>query len=342
MLGTADYLPGVRVLVRSLARSAQCVPSLLSWLIIAHRQAHALRTGGAAFPLVVLVPGDLAQSDVQPLLDDAARHGASNAAFDVHIRRVGRMQYADGWTTAGCRYWWLNAAGHYAELEHSLNKLWAFDLVDYAAVVYLDADVLPLKAPDELFAMAQAWRRGDSKPLTGGDAAPADRPPFFAAAPDWGRHGGDAPGFNAGVFVGTPCASLRPQLLALAASPTHARHARCHRRGTADQPLLQYYFGLDAVTLPVRYNLLQPGLVARPWLAAVYPPVMLHFTKHKPWQLPAESAEAQQPGMRDWMGVCALIGCCDPPASCSPPPVPLPRGPHWKRSAEAKQGAKDD
>lgn len=304
-------------------------------------QAHALRMGGAAHPLVVLVPDDVVPGVEQPLLNDAARYSSSNTVFKVYVRRIQRINYTQGWTTAGCRYWWLNAAGHYAELEHSLNKLWAFDLADYKSIVYIDADVLPLRAPNELFALAQARRNSTSATHSGEPHALVERPPFFAAAPDWGRHGGDAPGFNAGVFVATPCIGLRQHLLQLAASPTSAHAARCHRRGTADQPLLQYFFGLDTFMLPVRYNMLQPGLVARPWLARVYPPVMLHFTKHKPWQTPAGSDLQQQPGMRDWRELCGQLECCSPQTLCAPPRDAPPRGPHFKRRAVKTHAASD-
>ena len=108
-------------------------------------QAHALRRHGAAHPLVVLLPKDLPAGVEQPLLDDAAAHGTgAHGSFTVSVERVDRLFYAPGWTTAGCRYWWLNAAGHYAELEQSLNKLWAFSLTRFAMVVYLDADGNPM------------------------------------------------------------------------------------------------------------------------------------------------------------------------------------------------------
>jgi len=123
-----------------------------------------------------------------------------------------------------------------------------------------------------------------------------------------------------------------PELRALAASPAHAHAARCHRRGTADQPLLQYYFGLDVLGLPLRYNVLQPSLVARPALAATYPPVMLHFTKLKPWEAHGDAAGSAQPGVAAWAAVCAQIRCCEAAGACGPPRKRLPRGPHWERA----------
>jgi len=296
LLASEDYLPGVRAL------------------------AQGLRAGGAAHPLLVLLPEDLPLGVEAPLLaDGGAEEAHGGGGFGVRAARVPRLRYAPGWTTAGCRYWWLNAAGHYAELEHSLSKLWVFNLTRYTAVLYLDADALPLgDAPDELFGLAAARRRG------------ADGPPLFAAAPDWGRHGGDAPGFNAGVFLVTPCAGLTERLLALAASPAHAAAARCARRGTADQPLLQYYWGLDALTLPMRYNTLQPGLAARRQLAAAYPPQVVHFTKAKPWEAypPRAGAAAE---FAAWAAACDAVACCAPPARCGVPTAAAryPRGPRW-------------
>ena len=298
-LGTASYLPGVRALAQS------------------------LRAGGARHPLLVLVPEDVELDVDGPLQADQVRseEEGGGGAFEVRVRRVPRLRYAPGWTTAGCRYWWLNAAGHYAELEHSLTKLWAFNLSSqFAAVLYLDADTLPLGgAPEELFALAAARAGG-----RGGA-------PLFAAAPDWGRHGGDAPGFNAGVFLATPCDGLTERLLALAANPRHAHDARCHRRGTADQPLLQYYFGLDSVGLPVRYNLLQPSLAARPGLAADYPPRLVHFTKAKPWELyGANGMATRDDGYEEWAEACDAVACCAPPAQCgSLSASRFPRGPHF-------------
>ncbi len=315
-------------------------------------QAHALRRAGAAFPLVVLIPEDLPVGVEQPLLDDAAAHGGGpNGSFAVTAERVQRLFYAPGWTTAGCRYWWLNAAGHYAELEQSLNKLWAFSLTRFALVVYLDADVLPLAAPDELFALLGAQRRAlrVGPPQAGGTGRPATaqlhaharsvHTPLFAAAPDWGRHGGDAPGFNAGVFAATPCEGLLEELLSLAASPEHAHDARCHRRGTADQPLLQYYFGLDTFGLPLRYNMLQPGLAARPRLGDAYPPVVLHFTKLKPWEAVGDAAASQQPGMADWAAVCDELRCCEAAGACGPRRDARPRGPHFRRQTAERTHA---
>jgi hypothetical protein len=298
------------------------------------------------FPLVVLLPHDLTAGVEQPLLDDDAAHrrgGDNSSSFTVLTERVRRLTYAPGWTTAGCRYWWLNAAGHYAELEQSLNKLWAFSLTRYAMVVYLDADVLPLAAPDELFALHGAQRRvlrvsaRVQSPVAQVHArAKSVHAPFFAAAPDWGRHGGDAPGFNAGVFAATPCDGLLQELLSLAASPSHAHDARCHRRGTADQPLLQYYFGLDTFGLPLRYNMLQPGLAARPRLGDAYPPVLLHFTKLKPWEAHGDAAASQQPGVAEWAAVCDELRCCEPEGACGPPRNKLPRGPHFRRTPPAR------
>jgi len=296
-LSTPDYLPGVRAL------------------------AQALRTGGAAHPLLVLIPDDLPAGLEEPLVADAAASGAADSAAPQALR-VPRLRYAAGWTTAGCRYWWLNAAGHYAELEHSLTKLWVWNLTRYNALLYLDADTLPLgAAPDELFGLAAA--------RPGGRAGP----PLFAAAPDWGRHGGDAPGFNAGVFLTTPCGGLTGRLRALAADARHARDARCARRGTADQPLLQYYWGLDAIGLPMRYNALQPGLAARPRLAAAYPPRLVHFTKVKPWQAYPPAADAA-PEFASWAAACDTVSCCAPPARCGAPPR-YPRGPHFDAVAVA-------
>ena len=264
-------------------------------------QAHALRTGGASHPLLVLLPHDLPLGTEQALLEDESAFGNSSSGFSVQMRRVGRLRYPPGWTTAGCRYWWLNAAGHYAELEHSLTKLWAFSLTEYKQVVYLDADVLPIRAPEELFGL---W---DGAGL------------FFAAAPDWGRHGGDAPGFNAGVFAASTCAGLREELLQVMAEQGH--DARCHRRGTADQPLLQFFFGLDTIGLPLKYNVLQPGHVRRPGLVE---PVMLHFTKHKPWEV------AEGLGVSEWRAVCRQIGCCERGACDRRGVMKLPRGPHFR------------
>ena len=320
------------------SRGAACTDKEL------RRQAHALRTHGATYPLVVLLPRDLPRGVEQPLLDDDATHGdGANGSFSVSVQRVPRLLYAPGWTTAGCRYWWLNAAGHYAELEQSLNKLWVFSLTQFAAVVYLDADILPLAAPDELFALAGAqartFRVGASRESARGSRLHAKavgvRAPLFAAAPDWGRHGGDAPGFNAGVFVSTPCVGLLQELQKLAASAVHAHDARCHRRGTADQPLLQYYFGLDTFGLPMRYNTLQPGLRARPHLGDAYPPVLLHFTKVKPWAARGDDAVSAQPGMSEWAAICDDISCCDQPGACGPRPDLLPRGPHFRRKHTA-------
>ena len=76
-------------------------------------------------------------------------------------------------------------------------------------------------------------------------------------------------------------------------------------------------------------------LRARPRLGDAYPPVLLHFTKVKPWAARGDSAVSGQPGMSEWAAVCDDIGCCDQPGACGPRPDLLPRGPHFRRKGKA-------
>jgi hypothetical protein len=85
---------------------------------------------------------------------------------------------------------------------------------------YLDVDVFVVKSIDALF-------------LQSADVAP------YSAAPNWGGNAGQWE-TNSGVFVATPCKKIFDDMMRVGASDFVK--ARYYRSGTADQPLLNYYW----------------------------------------------------------------------------------------------------
>jgi glycogenin glucosyltransferase len=106
------------------------------------------------------------------------------------------------------------------DLRSAFTKIHLWNQTQFSKIVYIDADVVALRAPEELFAL----------------------PHPFSAAPDIGWP--DL--FNTGVMVVTPDPQVYSQLAELAASGTSF--------DGADQGLLNQHYGQNYNRISFKYN----------------------------------------------------------------------------------------
>ncbi|PHH79762.1 hypothetical protein CDD80_3882 [Ophiocordyceps camponoti-rufipedis] len=163
--------------------------------------AHSLRDTGTAYKLAVLVT-----------LDSVSAHAIAQlrAVYDyiIPVPRISNPQSTN-----------LHLMNR-PDLHSAFTKINLWKQMQFAKIVYMDADIVAYRAPDELF----------------------DLPHTFAAAPDTGWP--DL--FNSGVMVLTPNMGDFYAMLAMA------------ERGIsfdgADQGLLNMHFGTGFHRLPFTYN----------------------------------------------------------------------------------------
>ncbi len=145
-------------------------------------------------------------------------------------------------------------------------RLWQ---LDYARVVFLDADTLVLRNIDRLFEY-----------------------PEFSAAPNVYEALADFRRLNSGVFTARPDTTTFERMLA------RLDHPGAFWRRT-DQTFLQDFFP-DWHGLPVFDNMLQYVWLNLPELWH-WPSIrVLHFQYEKPWQLPHPRADALRPLIDLW------------------------------------------
>ncbi|KAF4582953.1 hypothetical protein GQ602_006097 [Ophiocordyceps camponoti-floridani] len=163
--------------------------------------AHSLRDTGTAYKLAVLVT-----------LDSISAHAIAQlrAVYDyiVPVPRISNHQNAN-----------LHLMNR-PDLHSAFTKINLWKQMQFTKIVYMDADVVAYRAPDELF----------------------DLPHTFAAAPDTGWP--DL--FNSGVMVLTPNMGDFYAMLAMA--------ERGISLDGADQGLLNMHFGTGFHRLPFTYN----------------------------------------------------------------------------------------
>ncbi|TKW67670.1 MAG: glycosyltransferase family 8 protein [Paracoccus denitrificans] len=241
----ADYATGALALVNSImatGSSADCV--VLHTAVPKDAQA-ALRGAGAR-----LIGVDL--------LDTSEAFNRAHAREALHARAA---------FTKGNKPPFHTPLDNFAKL-----RLW--QLVEYEAVVFIDADALMLKNCDKLFAY-----------------------PEFCAAPNVYESVADFHRLNSGVFT------ARPSLATFAAMMDRLDRPGVFWRRT-DQTFLQDFFP-DWHGLPVFYNMLQYVWFNLPQLWSWDEIHILHFQYDKPWQ-DHEKCEQLRPLIDLWQGYAGL------------------------------------
>ncbi|KGB83073.1 glycosyl transferase [Rhodovulum sp. NI22] len=239
LVTNADFALGAKALLRSLVLS------------------------GTAADLVVLHTGGVAAEDLAPLSALGARLvrtdllPTSDAFNEAHAKA---KLHAAAPFTKGTKPGFHTPLDNFAKL-----RLWQ---LDYARVVFLDADTLVLRNVDKLFDY-----------------------PEFCAAPNVYESLADFHRMNSGVFTARPSQTTFDAMLARLDAP-----GAFWRR--TDQTFLQAYFP-DWHGLPVFCNMLQYVWFAMPDLWS-WPDIrILHFQYEKPWQ-DHEKAEKLRPLIDLW------------------------------------------
>lgn len=241
LVTNSDYAVGARALMRS------------------------LRLSGTGADLVVLHTGAVTVADLAPLsalgarLLETALLPTSDAFNAAHARSVlhGAAPFTKGEKPA-----FHTPLDNFAKL-----RLW--QLTEYRACVFIDADALVLQNCDKLFDY-----------------------PEFCAAPNVYEGLGDFHRMNSGVFT------ARPSQVTFAAMLTMLDQPAVFWRRT-DQTFLQAYFP-DWHGLPVTYNVLQYVWFNLPDLWDWASIKILHYQYEKPWAVPHPRAAQLQPLIDLW------------------------------------------
>jgi alpha-N-acetylglucosamine transferase len=263
LVTNADFALGARALLRSLRLTDSGAD-----LAVMHTDGVA---SDALAPLAAqgarLVPVDLLPTS------DAFNHAHGKA--ELH----GRAPF-----TKGQKPPFHTPLDNFAKL-----RLWQ---LDYARVVFLDADTLVLRNIDRLFGY-----------------------PEFSAAPNVYEALADFRRLNSGVFTARPDPATFDRMLARLDAP-----GAFWRR--TDQTFLQDYFP-DWHGLPVFDNMLQYVWLDLPDLWH-WPSIrVLHYQYEKPWQVPHPRADALRPLIDLWHAY-AGDGPVPPTDSLPPPPGAAP------------------
>lgn len=254
-----DYALGARALVRS------------------------IRHTGTAADIVVLHTGAVTAEDLAPLADLGVRLAACallpmSEAFDAAHGRD-RLHRAAPFTKGG-------KPAFHTPLDNFVKlRLWQ---LDYARVIFVDADALVLRNCDRLFDY-----------------------PEFCAAPNVYESLGDFGRLNSGVFV------ARPSPATFAAMLTALDRPGAFWRRT-DQTFLQSFFP-DWHGLPVYCNLLQYVWFNLPDLWDWRQIRILHYQYEKPWDAANPKREQLKPLIDLWQAYFEGAGV---PADLSALPGP--------------------
>ncbi len=224
----------------------------------------SLRLSGTGADIVVMHTGGVTDADLAPLVARGARLVAvdlleTSDAFNLaHDRATlhGKVPFTKG-----------NKPAFHTPLDNFAKlRLWQ---LDYARVVFLDADTLVLRNCDRLFDY-----------------------PEFCAAPNVYEGLGDFHRMNSGVFTARPDAVTFDAMMARLNVPG-AFWPR------TDQSFLQAFFP-DWHGLPVFYNMLQYVWFNMPDLWRWEDIHVLHYQYEKPWQTDHPRAAQLRPLIALW------------------------------------------
>lgn len=240
LVTNADYALGAKALMRSLALTGTTADRVVLHTEVAEADLAPLRAIGCR----------LVRVDLLPTSEDFNRTHARDA---LHARAA---------FTKGNKPPFHTPLDNFAKL-----RLW--QLTEYRAVVFVDADALVLRNSDRLFDY-----------------------PEFCAAPNVYESVADFHRMNSGVFTARPSEATFTAML-----------DRLDRPGVfwrrTDQTFLEDFFP-DWHGLPVFCNMLQYVWFAMPELWDWTAIRILHFQYEKPWQTDHPKAEALRPLIELW------------------------------------------
>jgi len=241
LVTNADYARGAEALIRSIrltGSTADCV---------------VLHTGGVASDALDGLRALEARLIRTALLPTSDEFNAAHARDRLH----GLAPFTKG-----------EKPGFHTPLDNFV-KLRLWQLTEYAATVFIDADAIVLKNCDRLFEF-----------------------PEFCAAPNVYEGLGDFHRLNSGVFTARPSRATFAEMLDQLDRP-----GAFWRR--TDQSFLQHFFP-DWHGLPVFFNMLQYVWFNMPDLWSWDGIHILHFQYEKPWQDPHPKAEILAPLIELW------------------------------------------
>ena len=253
----ADYALGALALVNSIKATGTAADCVVLHTAVPDEGLAALRQAGAR-----LIAADLLETS-----DEFNRTHARDA---LHARAA---------FTKGGKPPFHTPLDNFAKL-----RLW--QLVEYASVVFIDADAVMLKNCDKLFTY-----------------------PEFCAAPNVYESLADFHRLNSGVFT------ARPSLATFAAMLDRLDRPGVFWRRT-DQTFLQDFFP-DWHGLPVFYNMLQYVWFNMPELWAWQDIHIVHYQYEKPWQ-DHDKADRLRPLIDLWRGFAGQGPRLDPASLANP------------------------
>lgn len=227
--------------------------------------ARSIRRTGTTADIVVLHTGAVADGDLVPL-----------EALDCRLVEVEHLSLSDAFNERHARGN-LHAAAPFTKGRkpafHSpldnFCKLRLWQLVEYDACIFIDADALVLKNIDRLFDY-----------------------PEFCAAPNVYESLADFHRMNSGVFVARPSLETFSEMLVVLDSP------EAFWRRT-DQTFLETFFP-DWHGLPVFMNMLQYVWFTMPALWDWNSISVLHYQYEKPWETNHPKADKLKPLIELW------------------------------------------
>ena len=253
----ADYALGALALINSIKATGTDADCVVLHTAVPEASLAPLRAAG----------GRLIRAE---LLDTSDEFNAAHARDALHARAA---------FTKGTKPPFHTPLDNFTKL-----RLW--QLTEYEAVVFIDADALMLKNCDKLFAY-----------------------PEFCAAPNVYESLADFHRMNSGVFTARPSAATFAAMM-----------DRLDRPGVfwrrTDQTFLQDFFP-DWHGLPVFYNMLQYVWFNMPALWSCDEIHILHFQYEKPWQ-DHDKADRLRPLIDLWRGFAGQGPRLDPASLPNP------------------------
>lgn len=265
MLGT-EIVKGMRF--ETAARSRHAYVTLVTnadYAKGAVALARSIRLSGSDADIVVMHTGGVMAMSLQPLSE-----------FECRLAEVDHLQLSDEFNQRHARGN-LHAAAPFTKGRkpafHSpldnFCKLRLWQLIDYQACIFIDADAIVLRNIDRLFDY-----------------------PEFSAAPNVYESLADFRRLNSGVFVARPSSATFADMKKRLDQP-----AAFWRR--TDQTFLEHYFP-DWHGLPIFMNMLQYVWFNLPELWDWKSISVLHYQYEKPWEKDHPKADRLKPLIELW------------------------------------------
>ncbi|KAI7846182.1 hypothetical protein COHA_000252 [Chlorella ohadii] len=172
----------------------------------------------------------------------------------------------------------LSYTNHFdARYGSNFMKVRALGLTQYDAIILLDSDVAVAGDLSPLFSLPTEF------------AAVWDQPKVL------GRFGPHLQGINGGMLLLRPCKAVMRHMLAVLEAQPKLRFSH----GAAEQDFFHWYFKYTGMRLPLEYNTMASDSLAGNRTLGGRDPVVVHFTRNKPFHGP-------QPGRPGHQFLCRL------------------------------------